>query len=151
MSGLPSVIVLLSGGIDSAACVSFFQQQGNPVSALFVDYGQIAARKERNAASEISRYFRIELVTNPLRRHVWKRRWIVLQVGTRVVFLALTQTSFDSGLISMGVHSVAPTIGTAQNSLLKPVRPLLHGVLWGQDSPKPSILALEQTRGLGVL
>ena len=32
--------VLLSSGIDSAACVAFYRQLGHSVSGLFVDYCQ---------------------------------------------------------------------------------------------------------------
>ena len=35
--------VLMSGGIDSAACAAFLAAQGIKVSALFVDHGQAAA------------------------------------------------------------------------------------------------------------
>jgi len=48
------VLVLLSGGIDSAACVAFFQNRGNGVGGMFVDYGQISAAREKKAASETS-------------------------------------------------------------------------------------------------
>lgn len=37
------VLVLLSGGIDSTACLDFYLQLGRPSCALFVDYGQPAA------------------------------------------------------------------------------------------------------------
>ena len=38
--------VLLSGGIDSAACAYYFQQRGDNVEAVFIDYGQAAAHAE---------------------------------------------------------------------------------------------------------
>ena len=50
-------IVLLSGGLDSMACVHFYLKMGYEVSALFCDYGQPAAPQEREAAICIANYF----------------------------------------------------------------------------------------------
>jgi 7-cyano-7-deazaguanine synthase len=98
------VLVLLSGGVDSAACVSFYRQRNTPVSALFVDYGQIAASKERSAAIEIARYFRIELAQIRCEGMTEKLDGYVPGRNAFLVFLALTQARFESGLISMGLH-----------------------------------------------
>lgn len=51
----PSVLVLLSGGLDSAACTTFYRAQHYDVSALFVEYGQAAVRLERHAARRVAR------------------------------------------------------------------------------------------------
>jgi 7-cyano-7-deazaguanine synthase len=48
------VTVLLSGGLDSAACLFFYLQSGSVVDALFIDYGQPAAQFERAAAMAIA-------------------------------------------------------------------------------------------------
>ena len=131
MSGLTDVLVLLSGGIDSAACVSFFQRQGNPVSALFVDYGQVSASKERNAVSEISRYFGIEL--RQIRCHGMSEKLDGYIPGRNafLVFLALTQTPFDSGLISMGVHS-GTSYWDCSEQFAEACQALLHGYCGGK-------------------
>jgi 7-cyano-7-deazaguanine synthase in queuosine biosynthesis len=54
-------IVLLSGGVDSAACIDFYQRQGFAVSGLHVTYGQPAARHEAAAAAAIAHHYRIPL------------------------------------------------------------------------------------------
>ena len=48
-------IVLLSGGIDSLACIHFFLNQGYCIEALFFDYGQ------PESAKTISKYYKIPL------------------------------------------------------------------------------------------
>src|SRR5271169_4913513 len=53
--------VLLSGGIDSTACLAYYLNEGFRVDALFVNYGQIGASKELQAAKAICRHFRIRL------------------------------------------------------------------------------------------
>jgi 7-cyano-7-deazaguanine synthase len=55
------VTVLLSGGMDSAACVAFYRAGSSIVSGLFVDYGQPAAKWERAAANAIATLYGIEL------------------------------------------------------------------------------------------
>ncbi len=46
------VIVLLSGGIDSAARVAFYRQLGHAVAGVFVDYGQpVRAQEEKSAVA----------------------------------------------------------------------------------------------------
>ena len=49
------MVVLLSGGIDSAAVLAAYMSPRHPVKALFVDYGQPARRSERAAAQAILR------------------------------------------------------------------------------------------------
>lgn len=67
-------IVLLSGGIDSAACAWFLRDHGHSVRGLFVDYGQKAARLEKNSAEALSKVLEIALdcvsLTSPVE---WSR------------------------------------------------------------------------------
>lgn len=55
----PSVI-LLSGGLDSAANLAFADAQDEPVLALTVRYGQRAAEREVRAAHELCEYYGVE-------------------------------------------------------------------------------------------
>lgn len=48
--------VLLSGGIDSAVVASVLLEDGRPVSAIFVDYGQPSARAERRASRAVAEH-----------------------------------------------------------------------------------------------
>lgn len=47
----PHTLLLLSGGIDSSTLAYMAAQQGRPLTALFIDYGQPAAEQERTAAA----------------------------------------------------------------------------------------------------
>ena len=61
-------LVLLSGGLDSAAAAVLAPEAGcEPAAALFFDYGQHAARKEEHAARGIAGFYRIpfELIELP--------------------------------------------------------------------------------------
>jgi 7-cyano-7-deazaguanine synthase len=55
----PEVLVLLSGGIDSTACLDFYLQLGRPSCALFIDYGQPAATREWQAACDVANFYNV--------------------------------------------------------------------------------------------
>jgi 7-cyano-7-deazaguanine synthase len=60
-------IILLSGGLDSAANLAFCVELDQPVLCLTAHYGQRAALKEIEAAKAISRYYGIHHQTLDLR------------------------------------------------------------------------------------
>ena len=100
-------LVLLSGGLDSAACVAHYLRRGLRVSGLHVDYGQPANRPERSAAEALAWHFGIELshvtITGsfPPRGNIPGRNGVLLLVG-------LMTDSVDCGLIATGIHAGTP-------------------------------------------
>ena len=50
-------LVLLSGGVDSAACAAFYRQLGHMVNGAFVDYGQPVRGQEEESAVERYQYY----------------------------------------------------------------------------------------------
>lgn len=98
-------LVLLSGGIDSAACAGFLRDQGYRIRCLFVDYGQKAVPFEKRAAEALSQF----LVT-PL-------DFISLASGSRfgsgeipgrnafLLLVALLTCRLNTGVIAIGIHS----------------------------------------------
>lgn len=53
-------VILLSGGLDSAANLAFCVERDIPVLALTADYGQRAAARELEAASRLCQYYGVE-------------------------------------------------------------------------------------------
>lgn len=53
--------VLVSGGIDSMACIHFYKSHGYSVEAIFCDYGQPAREIERVSAMEVANYFSVPI------------------------------------------------------------------------------------------
>lgn len=101
------VLVLLSGGIDSSACVHFYKMMGFNVHALFVDFAQPAALCEYQAALKISdrlgvQLAKIELSGMPALRGKIRGRNAALLV------LALMYFPFQRGIIATGIHAGTP-------------------------------------------
>jgi 7-cyano-7-deazaguanine synthase len=100
-----NVLVLLSGGIDSSACISYYISQQFSVSGLFVDYGQAAAAPESKAARAVSRYYDIPL---DVIKVVGGKKWEMGCVPGRNAFLlftALINFKWKNGLVAIGIHS----------------------------------------------
>lgn len=99
------VCVLLSGGIDSTACVHFYRAQGLDVSPLFIDYGQPAALAERKAASSVSGFYGLPLNVCTTQGLLISPRG---EISGRNLFLishALMKVKYDCNLIALGIHA----------------------------------------------
>jgi 7-cyano-7-deazaguanine synthase len=115
MNGIPEdcssnahVLVLLSGGVDSAACAAFFVERKYHVEAMHLDYGQAAAEMEFNAAHAIAEHYTIKLhyhrLSDPQRKNVGH----IVGRNAFLLFAALLEFPWDSGLIGIGIHTGTP-------------------------------------------
>ena len=100
-----NTLVLVSGGIDSAACLDFFQRRGDTVHGLFVDYGQAARLQEAAAVTKMSDHYRV-----PIERIVLKSQseFLTGEITGRNLFLLATGLMlypFTSGGLALGIHS----------------------------------------------
>jgi len=101
-------IVLISGGIDSAACTHFLAQQGLDVSGVFIDHGQAAARVEGLASTAIAEHLGVPLATY---RVTGMEPFSCGELVGRNAFLAFTAlflTRARPGLLAMGLHAGTP-------------------------------------------
>ena|ERR1700752_4761537 len=98
------VIVLLSGGIDSTACVEFYKRQGFNVECLFINYGQLSANRESRASKRIANYFKVPyhrvLVKNPSKKFTGE----ILGRNFFLLSTALLNFKSDNGIICIGIH-----------------------------------------------
>jgi hypothetical protein len=98
--------VLLSGGIDSAACARLLLDEGNTVSCVFIDYGQAAA--ESRSAASIATNLRCSLLKIAVTpRHHFGAGEITGRIAF-LVLAALTLCEVRSGVIALGIHSGTP-------------------------------------------
>src|SRR6266566_4091625 len=99
-------IILLSGGLDSAACAHYLKKDGHSVRGLFVDYGQRAARQEQTSAERLSEFLGIQLSTACLTS---ERSFGTGEIRGRNAFLIfscmLVGDSHRAQAIALGIHS----------------------------------------------
>ncbi len=98
-------MVLLSGGVDSSACLALLKNQGINLSCLFINYGHSAAKREYSAASAIANFYGV-----PLRQITVSgfQQWGAGFVPGRNAFLlhtALMAATFQKGMIAIGIHA----------------------------------------------
>jgi 7-cyano-7-deazaguanine synthase len=100
-------LVLLSGGVDSAACAHFLKRK-HDVEGLFIDYGQPALQYEREASSKTADAQGFQVISATVRIPVAVRAGEVQARNGLLVLLALSVCQAGTGLIAMGLHSGTP-------------------------------------------
>jgi 7-cyano-7-deazaguanine synthase len=101
----PEVLILLSGGIDSSACLSFYRNLGRPCCGLFVDYGQPAAAREWQAVCGVAAFYSVSV--NRLRWEGAKPKDAGLILGRNAFLItaALMEKPASVSVIATGIHS----------------------------------------------
>ena len=101
----PEVLVLLSGGLDSAACLAFFADLGQPSMALHVDYGQPARHNEARAARAVAAHFGAPLEIRTVTSALPKTPGLIRGRNAFLVAVALLEAPPGIRTIAIGVHS----------------------------------------------
>jgi len=98
-------LVLMSGGIDSAACAHLLTEQGAAVRGVFIDYGQAAAKCERHAAKALSAHLALPLATYKISGAPSYETGELVGRNAFLIFAAIFLARPRSGLIGIGVHA----------------------------------------------
>lgn len=100
--------VLMSGGLDSAACAHLLATQGHAVHGIFVDFGQAAREPESRAVARLSELLGITTTT----LHVGAANDFGSgELVGRNAFLLMTAIFLGrthEGLLAIGVHAGTP-------------------------------------------
>lgn len=99
------VLVLLSGGLDSTACIGYYKKLGYSTIGLFVDYGQNASKEEYKAATAVSKYYDIELFTAKCSGLNKYGIGLIPGRNTLLLSVALMSGKISKGIICIGIHS----------------------------------------------
>jgi 7-cyano-7-deazaguanine synthase len=97
-------MVLLSGGVDSTACVDFYMDFGRPPCGLFIDYGQPAVAQERRSATRIARHYSIPLKYLELRGRKPKTTGLIAGRNSFLICTALMECPPSVSIIAIGIH-----------------------------------------------
>src|SRR5713226_1551540 len=103
-SGL-TVTVLLRGGIDSTACLAYYLREGFDVEALFINHGQVGAKKEARAAKSICRHFGVLLRIVGLTGVIHKGPGLITARNAFLLLTAALEFKAKAGVIALGIHS----------------------------------------------
>lgn len=98
-------VVLLSGGIDSAACLKFYLDLSYEVEGIFCNYGQAALEPELQAAKAISEIYGVPLhiiTTKPL---VIPPSGEICGRNALLILQALCFMGFGTYKIVLGIHA----------------------------------------------
>ena len=117
LSPVPKVWLLLSGGIDSAACLAFYLKAGFRVECFHISFGQPASEHEQAAAERVARHFDV-----PLTVLHWSGSggFMAGEIIGRNAFLflgALIETGKNKGILATGIHSGTPYFDCSQTFL----------------------------------
>ncbi len=101
----PEVVVLLSGGIDSATCLDFYLEFGRQPCGLFVDYQQLARDQELKAAQSISKHYGVPLYSSKWSGRSSKTVGVVPARNAFLLIAALMERPPTATVIAMGIHA----------------------------------------------
>lgn len=109
----PPVLVLLSGGIDSACTLAAYRADRHPTRAVFVDYGQPARRSERAAAQAIAKHYRVSLSTVKLGVRLPGDNGEFFGRNALLVLLGGAVEANRPLIVALGIHSASPYYDTS--------------------------------------
>jgi 7-cyano-7-deazaguanine synthase len=100
----PEVMVLLSGGIDSTACIDFYMEFGRQPCGLFLNYGQPAAAQEMRSATAVARHYAIPLIQLKLQARRPKTPGLIPGRNCFLIAAALMERPPSVSVIAIGIH-----------------------------------------------
>ncbi|MDO5837126.1 MAG: 7-cyano-7-deazaguanine synthase, partial [Methanobacterium sp.] len=130
---MESCIVLLSGGIDSAACISYYLDQDFTVKPVFINYGQVSAKYELQSAKKIVSYYDIDLKSLEFKQNKNFFQGEIKGRNAFLIFAILLYYPQFRGLISLGIHADSPYYDCSE-FFLQDIKKLLDGYTNGQVS-----------------
>jgi 7-cyano-7-deazaguanine synthase len=99
-----NVLVLHSGGIDSTACIKYYIDRGFEIKTLFIDFGQLAAKKEILAVKRISKYYNISYSILKIKGYKKFNKGLIHGRNAFFLFCAVMKRNYDHGIICIGIH-----------------------------------------------
>lgn len=147
--GQPTTTVLLSGGMDSAACLGFYIDQGVLPSAVFVGYGQPAEHDEEKASHQVAAFYDVALTAVTYRPH---RKFAAGYIPHRNAFLVacgLMELGDGRGVLAIGVHE-GSSYPDCEPQFLEAVQRMSDVTTGGRISIQAPFLAWSKPSVLGL-
>lgn len=100
--------VLISGGIDSAACAYLLRARGHVVRGIFFDYGQASAVPERRAVETLAAQLCLPLDAHAIPGAPGFSSGELVGRNAFLIFSAIFLARCHKGLLSIGIHAGTP-------------------------------------------
>jgi 7-cyano-7-deazaguanine synthase len=101
----PEVLVLLSGGVDSTACLDFYIDLGCDPCALFVGHGQPAERHEARAARAIASHYGVSIACLRMMQARQKTSGLISGRNAFLVTTAMMERPPSVSVVAVGIHA----------------------------------------------
>lgn len=98
-------LILASGGIDSTACIRFYKKMKFEVEAIFIDYGQLAAKNELRSIRSIAKFYKIKLKKVVVKSNSRYKDGVIEGRNAFLYFIGLMNFSKPNGTLASGVHN----------------------------------------------
>ena len=125
-------IILLSGGIDSTACVHYLLEEKYNIDSVFIDYGQKSRDKELSSARRIAEYYKIKLNKIDIKtsNDLFSSGEIIGR-NALLIFTVIMYQKINHGFISLGIHSGTPYYDCSKE-FVKRINDILNGYSGGR-------------------
>jgi 7-cyano-7-deazaguanine synthase len=140
-----AVTVLLSGGIDSTACIHFYAHQHLRVEPMFVNYGQPASQAEVTSARAVCAFYQLQLRTIRIQGPRITRSGEILARNLVLVSSALMVVGLRTNLIALGIHSGTRYFDCSR-AFIKLCEQLLEGYTDGRVRIGAPFLSMDKGR-----
>ena len=97
--------ILLSGGIDSMACLNFYKTLGYDVECVFCDYGQPAAILEKQSSKKIAEHYQIPYRNIEIKNINIPQCGEICGRNALLIWTAFCQIGFGTYKIVIGIHN----------------------------------------------
>ena len=102
---MTTTLVLLSGGLDSAVCAHLLTASGAAVEGLFVDYGQAALARERQASRAVADHLGIPWRTRAIAGAPARGPGELPGRNALLISLGVFELGAGGGVVVIGVHA----------------------------------------------
>jgi 7-cyano-7-deazaguanine synthase len=126
-----SVVVLVSGGIDSAALLAFYLSKQFYVRPLFVDFGQPAAVQELRAARAVCKHYGVRLSVVTVRHQAAFSVGEILGRNAFLVFAAVLMFGMKPGIVAIGIQEGPPYFDCTEG-FMKSIQAVVDGYAAGR-------------------